>query len=132
MYWAFNFLLGGAMENTRREDIINHTKKVHSSWKFKYRFEDIVPSEPCHKCGKHYWTPSDEQFCWACICCGNRIYFTLGAFHQQIDAILRSDRKDEYVYTEDSQAILPKKNNELKQISYSGRKRKSKKAETNE
>ena len=94
------------------------TQAVHREWKFRYRYEGICPPDSCHKCGKHYWTQSDEPLTWSCLCCGNMAYFTLGRFHQQIDAVLRTARNEDYVINEEGTAVLPKKNNELKAIAF--------------
>ena len=102
----------------KKSECVAHIKKVNNIWKDKYRYKDIAPSEPCHKCGKTYWTDGEEPFTWTCLCCGNTIYFTLGAFYQQVDTLLRSQRKDDYVYAEDSAKILPRKNNDLKNIRF--------------
>ena len=103
---------------TKPLDPAAKTRDVHKEWKFKYRYENICPADHCHKCGKHYWSPSDEPLSWSCLCCGNIAYFTLGKFHQQIDAVLRTSRNDEYVINEEGTAVLPKKNNDLKNIAF--------------
>lgn len=95
-----------------------HAKKVHASWKQRYKFDDLSPSDICHKCGKHFWSCSDDPFTWACVRCGNIIYFTMGAFHQQIDTVIRSERKDDYVHNESGNALLPKLNSGLKSIEF--------------
>ena len=93
-------------------------QKIHKDWKYRYKYEDVAPSEKCHKCGKGFWSTGDDPFSWSCVCCGNILYFTLGAFHQQIDAVLRSERRSDYVRNEEGTALLPKKNNDLKNIEF--------------
>ena len=106
----------------KKVDGSSEIKKVFSSWKIKYEPIGIHPSEPCHKCGKNYWTESDESLCWSCIQCGNMTYLTLGSFHQQIDTVLRSDRKAEFVHSEDSDKVLPKRNSKVKALAFKAEK----------
>lgn len=106
------------------EDVIAHAKKVHQDWKYRYKYENLCPPDNCHKCGKHYWAQGEEPLSWSCICCGNIAYFTLGRFHQQIDAVIRSNRNEDYVLSEEGHAVLPKKNNDIKKINFNKKRKK--------
>lgn len=62
----------------------------------------------CHKCGRHTWILEVEPMTWGCAICGNRIYFIHGALRQQIDAVMNSGRKYEFIYSVGGKTLLPK------------------------
>lgn len=75
----------------------------------------LWPNEPCHKCANKVWFVGD-YFEWKCPICGNRVYYTYSTFVQQIDIVMSSHRRHEYVYSVDKKTILPKKNEFLKRM----------------
>lgn len=85
------------------------------------KISNLLPIQPCHKCGKTLWNFTSEKCVWSCTCCGNLIYYAFGVLDQQIDRVmLSSDRSMEFVYTEDERCIKPKKNDDLKMLRHKG------------
>lgn len=72
----------------------------------------------CRKCGGASWTRDAEPLTWGCVYCGNRAYLTHGTFRQQVDSIMASARRTEYVYSPDGKKIVPKLNETVKRIRF--------------
>lgn len=97
------------------------TKKEKKLDKSQQKVSDLIPVEPCHKCGKTVWNFTSEKCVWSCTCCGNLIYYMFGVLDQQIDRVMASsERSKEFVYTETGDGIRPKHNEEIKYIKYHG------------
>lgn len=79
---------------------------------------DVWPNEPCHKCGGAFWQACVEPKTWGCAYCGNLAYFNYGSFRQQIDIVMASRRKGEFVKSTSKKSILPKNNSTLKKIKF--------------
>ena len=78
----------------------------------------IVPKDNCHKCGKNWWQPNIEPFCWSCFYCGNLVYFQYGDYRQQIDIVCASPRGWEFVKSKEGKGIIPAKDEQLKEIKF--------------
>lgn len=77
------------------------------------------PNEPCHKCGKRYWSNTEEKYSWSCVYCGNLIYFRYGSFRQQIDLVMEaSARNSEFVKTPCGTKIVPKTSETIRKIRF--------------
>jgi hypothetical protein len=76
------------------------------------------PSNVCHKCGGICWSSQPEPLTWSCVYCGNRAYYTHGVLQQQIDSIMNSGRKGEFVRSVDGKTISAKKNEDIKRIQF--------------
>lgn len=81
-----------------------------------YKME-MIPNQKCRKCGKKYWVADGDPMTWRCIYCGNYIYFTYGAFKQQIDFIMAS-RQKEFVRDEERGTTAPKTSEEIRKIKF--------------
>lgn len=66
-----------------------------------------MPTEiRCKKCGYSVWERV-EKLEYSCVKCGNLLFYTYGAPYQQIEAIMRSQRGDDFVRTPNG-TIVPK------------------------
>lgn len=82
-------------------------------------FSGLSPSCKCRKCGRKMWFPTEETLSWSCINCGNIVYLTYGTFKQQIDIIMASCKRDEFIHSEDREKVVPKKEERLKKLKFS-------------
>ena len=89
---------------------------------------NLYPKQPCHKCGKRLWTVEVTPLTWGCGICGNLIYYSYGTLKQQIDIVMQSDRKDEFVKSADGKSTLPKKNEEIRKIKFEQQMQKNEKS----
>ncbi|MCB5270548.1 MAG: hypothetical protein LHW56_01735 [Candidatus Cloacimonetes bacterium] len=74
------------------------------------------PAGACHKCGGKHWVSQPEPYTWSCVYCGNRAYYTHGVLQQQIDILMTSGRKGEFVRSEDGTTIRAKRNEEIRRL----------------
>jgi hypothetical protein len=79
----------------------------------------LVPKEPCHKCGKTRWVIDDDPYTWVCLNCNNLIMLNYGKLIQQIDIIYSNPvRRNDYVKSIKSGTIKLKKKDDIKQIKF--------------
>ena len=74
------------------------------------------PKVPCRKCNGKLWVPDLQKLSWGCPQCGNRTYFIYGVLRQQIDSVMASHRKAEYVHSEDGLKIRARTSNDIRRI----------------
>ena len=79
---------------------------------------NIQPTTPCKKCRNDFWVEDIIPLTWVCPICGNNLYFRYGVFSQQIEMIMRSARKAEYVKSPDGKSLEARVNLEIKKIRY--------------
>lgn len=63
---------------------------------------------PCKKCGRSVWVKTLRHLTWECTHCGNITYFIFGNLVQQIERVMQSDRKRDFMYSEDGKIIVPR------------------------
>ncbi len=81
-----------------------------------YGFNDLLPTVNCHKCGTKSWLKEVEPLAWGCSVCGNRVYYTYGALRQQIDIVMSTNRRHEFVRSLDGKCIASKLNDTVKML----------------
>lgn len=74
------------------------------------------PAETCHKCAGKHWVSQPEPYTWSCVYCGNRSYYTHGVLQQQIDILMASGRKGEFVRSEDGRTVRAKRSEEVRRL----------------
>jgi len=77
-----------------------------------------APVAKCKKCGRSIWASSNTTLTWSCVHCGNLIYYTFGKLLQQIECVMQSSRKNEFVYSVNGKCIYPKGNEDLKKLKF--------------
>lgn len=77
-------------------------------------FVGLIPKEPCHKCGQSIWYVDEAPSTWVCPYCANTISVIDDELVQEIDVLMRSNRKDEFQALQNS--IIPRINPEIRKI----------------